>query len=50
MVLKGFPNVITQGQQDNFGEKPTGVILYTILYCRDTKTKIKEHYYQVAGV
>ena len=28
MVFKGFPNVITKGQQYNFGEKPT-IMLYT---------------------
>ena len=28
MVLKGFPNVNTQGQQYNFGEKPT--VRYTV--------------------
>ena len=28
MVLKGFPNGVTQGQQYNIGEKPT-VTLYT---------------------
>ena len=28
MLLKGFPNVITWGQQYNFGEKPT-VTMYT---------------------
>ena len=28
MVLKGFPNVVTQDQQYNIGEKPA-VILYT---------------------
>ena len=30
MVSKGFPNVITSGQQDNIGEKPS-VILYTYI-------------------
>ena len=30
MVSKGFPNVITSGQQHNIGEKPS-VILYTCL-------------------
>ena len=30
MVLKGFPNGITYGQQDNIGEKPT-VTLYTYI-------------------
>ena len=30
MVLKGFPNGITQGQQYNIGEKPT-VTLYTYI-------------------
>ena len=28
MVFKGFPNVVTQGQHYNIGEKPA-VILYT---------------------
>ena len=30
MVLKGFPNVVTQGQEYNIGEKPI-VILYTYI-------------------
>ena len=30
MVLKGFPNGVTWGQQYNIGEKPT-VILYTYI-------------------
>ena len=30
MVLKGFPNGVTQGQQYNIGEKPT-VTLYTYI-------------------
>ena len=30
MVSKGFPNVVTSGQQYNIGEKPT-VILYTYI-------------------
>ena len=29
MVLKEFPNAITQSQQYNFGEKPTVILLYT---------------------
>ena len=46
MVSKGFPNVVTEGQQYNIEEKPT-VILYTYIINsprRDsTKTTIKEH-------
>ena len=30
MALKGFPNGVTQGQQQNIGEKPT-VTLYTYI-------------------
>ena len=30
MVLKGFPNGVTEGQQYNIGEKPT-VTLYTYI-------------------
>ena len=30
MVSKGFPDVVTSGQQYNIGEKPT-VILYTYI-------------------
>ena len=28
MVLKGFLNVVALGQQYNFGEKPTVILLY----------------------
>ena len=31
MVLKGFPDGITLGQQYNIGEKPSTVTLYTYI-------------------
>ena len=44
MVLRGFPNVVTQGQQHNIGEKPT-VILYTdINHHVATPNKTKKRY------
>ena len=35
MVSKGFPNVVTSGQQYYIGEKPT-VMLYSSKRCRAT--------------
>ena len=47
MVLKGFPNVVTYGQQYNIGEKPT-VILYTnIHYHVGTSKQTQTRYYTV---
>ena len=48
MILKRFPNVITYGQQYNFGENPT-VILYTDInhHVGTPKLNTKEHYNQV---
>ena len=45
MVLKAFPNVITLGQQYDFGEKPT-VRLYTDInhHVGTPKQNIKKHY------
>ena len=40
MVLRGFPNVITYGQQYNFEENPT-VILYTDINNHVVTPKIK---------
>ena len=41
MVLKGFPNVVTYGQQYNIGEKPT-VILYTDINHHVGTPKLKQ--------
>ena len=32
MVIKGFPNVISSGQQYNFGEKPTVILCTNIIH------------------
>ena len=31
MVSKGFPNVVTKGQQYNIGEKPTVILLVVVV-------------------
>ena len=51
MVLKELPNVITKGQQYNFGEKPT-VILYTDInnHLGTPKLNTKEHYQVPVGI
>ena len=48
MILKRFSNVITKGQHNNFGEKPT-VILHTDIsdHVGTPKLNTKEHYHQV---
>ena len=38
MVLKGFPNVVTYGQQYNIGEKPTVIFFYLIGFSHNKLT------------
>ena len=48
MVLKGFPNGVTQGQQYNIGEKPT-VTLYTYINQHLGAPKQKQTCYYTEG-
>ena len=50
MVLKGFPNVVTSGQQYNFGEKPTVTLYANINHHVGTPKQKQTNYYQVYSI